>query len=356
MSKTIWSRINSKNKSKKSTYEIAKKTNIPEDKVIEIMNGERSLPTERVDEFLNAIQENDKVEKSINMENIYNWVNSTDLKAKRLEFNFPTQKSLAIELGVNPATICRLEKKDTKKISDTFLMRYYDFLNDELNKRIEKKNEKEPNISIKEIPKLTLDPVLKDIDPEVAYDWYLNFDLRDYMTKNNLTNKELALSLGYSPSSTTMISYLCNHKIDIHTTGTLSIIKLYAYINGLYNANPTKKDTTSKLAEIKPVEPRNEENDKCIEEDSFEAEEPIKLPNIEAFNIVKGLSNEDKDYIKMDIDSTKTYIERVSDEEMITIEAKEYYALKDEVASLTEEIETLRQSIRRYEKLIDLIK
>ena len=138
MRNTLWSKLNNRNQSRKSNYEISKKTNIPEEKVKEIMNGERDLPTERVDDFVNAIKEDNKVEKEISVATAKKWIEETDLRAARIDFNYTTQGELAKELGVHSSVICRLENKILTHVSDGLLIKYYDFLHNELNRKVRK--------------------------------------------------------------------------------------------------------------------------------------------------------------------------------------------------------------------------
>ncbi len=61
------------------------------------------------------------------------WVYSTDLKALRESFNY-TQCDLAKRLGISQPTLCTLEKKDIKHMSDDIIQKVYEFYQHSINK------------------------------------------------------------------------------------------------------------------------------------------------------------------------------------------------------------------------------
>lgn len=349
---TIWNRLNRRSISTKSNYEISKKTNIPEDKVKEIMEGDREIPSDRVDDFVNAIKENDKVEKQITMGNIRKWIQETDLRELRKKFNYVSQGELASVLGVDASVVCRLEGKKIDHVSDQTLQKYYDFLNDELNVKISKKKDLSSKIlKTKVRGKINV----SDVDYEKAYAWYQDFDLRAWLNDNNMSYKELIIQLGYKPSSISLLSSFINHKIDVKTTGRNILLKVYAYING------------SEIAENSSIEPQNDKVEELVQKEENDAPEQEKVgiskDNEETtdFNQVQDISTTTSYPYEM---STATFnpevgsfsfTKEVVDEEKVTV----YKHVWDEQQKLIEEqqekIRKLELQISRYEKLIDMI-
>lgn len=384
MGNTIWSKLNSKAKTKKNTYEISKKTNIPEEKVKEIMSGDRELPADRVDDFIGVIKEDNKAEKSISMANIRKWVKETDLRELRKAFNYESQGELADALGIDSSTVCRMEGKKIDHISDATLQRYYDFLNDELNKKVKKKASrhkvavKDNGAKIQVTKNVASEEdreILKNIKFEDAAKWFNNFDLREYLNDNNLTYRDFVTRLGYNKNSVSLVSNLISGKIDIKTTGRTILIKAYAYINGLIRAQNIA------------VDERNDVVNEIDVESNIVPQEPKEVENREDFE--SSLTPEEETYIKSDVDtlnssvrdnyyqvegtkvdlpykiSTVTYDNggytfkeeehQTEDEEKITIPMSDYDKLNDTISNYEEEIERLKRQIERYEKLIDMI-
>lgn len=347
MGNTLWNKLNSRNKNKKSNYEISKKTNIPEEKVEEIMKGERQVPSDRVDSFVSAIQENNNLERTINSATAKKWIEETDLKALRREFNYQSQVELAKELNIDTSVICRLENKKIDHVSDNFLIKFYDFYHDELNKKVNKKTKKKNNqIKIRE-----KDLDLKGISFEDAIKWYETFDLKGYLNENGMSYKNFAIKLGYSPSSTSMVSNLVNHTVDITTTGRFIVVKAYAYVNGLL------KDQNN------AVEPQKEENDKLVEETINEAPEVKETPNLEDvedyFLQVGNIPRQTYPYTISTATVDNGHIDishRVVDEEKITIYKHVWDDTQKELEEKNKKIEELKLQVSRYEKLIDMIK
>ena len=359
MGNSLWNKLNNKNKSKKSNYEISKKTNIPEDKVKEIMNGERTIPTDRVDDFVGAIQENNTLERSVNAETAKRWIMETDLKELRKKFNYSSQVELAKELGLDTSTVCRLENKKFSHTSDSTLIKYYDFFQDELNIKVKRDGGKKRT---RFKPKRKDKEVLGGINAEEAMAWYKSFDLKEYLRVNGLSYKEFSLLLGYSARSTSLISNLVNRKVEETPTGCTVILKAYAYVNGLMKPQETT------------IEEETSENEELVEEITNEAQEPNNDTMKKDSDTSMSLKDSDismslSDYIatpsieEIPI-STPKYIEEPVENKHNT-STKDYdslvsyveYAetLEQELAKTKEELERYKLQVARYEKLIDMI-
>ena len=335
MGNTLWSRLNNKSKSKKTAYEISKETNIPEDKVNEILKGERQLPNDRVDSFTEAIQKDNKVEKTLNMINIKNWYNTADLKAARIRLGYTTQISLARALNLDPSTINRLENRTEKSISDDLMMRYYDFLNDDLNKVIEK-----PNKQMKKRKKLTEEELerIKNADYKEVLDWWHSFDLRAYLEKHNLSHKQLANAIGYNSGST--ICDLVNMTRSEYSLRKV-ITRLYLYLSpdlnrGSNNESLEKDDITNASEE-------NSQNS-TIQTGYYQ------VLDQDSDNCGVKLSVSDGSYtIKSDIYSTTEdedpYEEYMPKHGIITTKIEKDYSREME----------LEKEVERYKKIIDIL-
>ena len=331
MGNTLWSKLNNMSKSKKNSYELSKKTNIPEEKVKEILNGDREVPTDRVDTLVSAIKEDNKVEKSLNIESIKRWIQETDLKERRLEYNYKTQGELAKELGVHTSVVSRLESKNTSQASDALLMRYYDFLNDGLNKKIIKPAPGTYNqtLRLKENSELINDINLKELDA-----WYRDFDFKKYLEEINMTSREFAITLGYKPSSVSLIYALINHKVDTEGRGSVVISRAYLYITGKHtDFEPTKEIET-------PTE---------TTDDYVRVEEPVNEPVEEEVNTEVATTYPNENVV-VSINKTDTVAP-----ETITIPKYQYEDLIEQTKYLTTRVELLETQVERYEKLIDLI-
>jgi transcriptional regulator with XRE-family HTH domain len=374
---TIWSKLNSKAKTKKNTYEISKKTNIPEEKVKEIMSGDRELPADRVDDFIGVIKEDNKAEKSITMASIRKWVEDTDLRELRKSYGYESQGELAGALGLDSSTVCRMEGKKVDHISDATLQKYYDFLNDELNKKVKKKakrskvivNDSRTKIQVtKNVASEEDRKILRSIKFEDAVKWFENFDLKEYLNDNNLTYRDFVTTLGYNKNSVSLISNLISGKIDVRTTGRTILIKTYAYINGLIGAQnnapeeekpqvvesvkeeafaspepqdvATKDDYVDSLNSTEGTESTTDDNTYYYHVEGTDISIPYKISSV-TFKNGEYVFNEEEDPTK--------------EEEKVTIPMSEYERLKDDLDEAKEEIEKLEKQLERYEKLIDMI-
>ncbi len=357
MGNTLWSRLNNRNQKRKSNYEISKKTNIPEEKVKEIMNGDRVLPTERVDDFISAIKEDNKVEKEISVATAKKWIEETDLRAARIAYNYTTQGELAEELGVHSSVICRLENKILTHVSDGLLIKYYDFLHNELNKRVKRKKK----VKAKKIKPTEMElSMLNSLDDDEVNKWYNEYDLKEYARSNNISYKDLAIMLGYSKNSTSLVSGLINHTLKLESSGSLIIKKAYALVNGLAKAKET------------PIEPQIEETEESVVEEENESQEPNEVPScedkVETNPVEEYFKVKDDPYEYNFKDNTSTittatltdndfaFNKTVYEPEKITIYSYIWDNLNKELKEKEEKILELEKQVSRYEKLIDMIK
>ena len=206
-----------KNRNKKTNYDISKETGIPEEKVKEIMKGEREVPTDRVDTLNKALETSNKAERSIRILNAKGWLKKTDLSRLRLSWGYISQKEVAEAIGMAQSSYSLIESKKYDILSNNSLLKVYDFFNDELNKKVSKGLEK---VNKGKGSKASV--VSKE-----ALDWYNNTDIKALLKEHNISQRQLGLKLGYADG--TMV---CKAVLGKRVGGDI-IDKLYQYfING----------------------------------------------------------------------------------------------------------------------------
>lgn len=347
---SLWKKLNKLNK---SNYEISKETNIPEEKVEEIMRGERPVPTEMVDDFRKALNKDNKAEKSIKMIEVMNWYNSADLRKEREDMGYKTQKSMALASGLGQSTICSLETKN-REYSDNIMIKYYDFLHNDLNRVI--KPVKKYTTSPDRIPSpngtrnKSLETTISDEELE---NWYNNFDFNQFLRRRGWHYKDLATAIGYKSGSTVGEAIRLVRGFERHKK---TLLKLYEYImeNDKEIENPiTMIETTPQ--EIAPLieetynKPLNfytgeEEDIEVLEEPTYEA------------NVVEPI--EDKPYVysaEQIMISKKEYEEPIKTSNDIRVLEELNEDKKGTIMRLEQELADAKKQIARYEKLIDMI-
>lgn len=133
MSKTIWNKLN---KHSKSNYDISKKTNIPEEKVKEILDGKRELPSEKVNDFVKVLHEDDGLEKTLNIEKAKVFFEEIDLIEEMTKFGYQSQRELSDAAGVPACYVSHLKNRNIDKVHPDSLVKLYDFFQDTLNKKV----------------------------------------------------------------------------------------------------------------------------------------------------------------------------------------------------------------------------
>lgn len=187
--KSFWGKLMKKNKV--NSYDIAEKTNIPEEKVKEIINGERTLPKNKVNDFVKAIHETKKESKNGLRNEALLFFTGKDIRTLRLKFNYETQRDLAEVLKVSQYTVSRAENNGPNSLHTTTLLKFYNFFKDELNIKVNKKKEK----VIKE----------KDNNGNYTIEYYRNYfkgiDLKQEIANTGKSIPQFAKSIGLNPST-----------------------------------------------------------------------------------------------------------------------------------------------------------
>lgn len=224
MRNTIWNKL--KNKNKVTSYDISKDTNIPEEKVKEILTGDRNVPTERVDDITKAIQNNsNKLAKDIRYNNAIKFFEENDFKELIKKFNFKSQRELAQAIHVSTYITTMASTHRIKELSKISVIKLYDFFSDELNiksprKKKVKNNKKKTRTIYKVIKK-------EDLREEVLK-WYDETDLKSLRLADNLTIKDLVEKLGFSRGYDVVY---CNLEKRSQIKNYLILDRLYKYYN-----------------------------------------------------------------------------------------------------------------------------
>lgn len=124
----------------KNVKELSKATGIDEEKIKELKEGKREIGGETMENILNKINEinkKTKLEKNVEKKEMVDWIKSQDFQKLREDFNFKTQKDLAIAIGVSPGTFSDCIKKPEKY--NEVATKIYKFFQDDFNKNIKDK-------------------------------------------------------------------------------------------------------------------------------------------------------------------------------------------------------------------------
>lgn len=167
MKNNFWSKL--KAKGNKTTYDLSKETNISEEKLDEVFNGERELPTNHVDKVYTALKEKKQPMTSIERALIEKFFTDNDILVLRKSWGYASMQSLADAIGVGVSNLYLLRPQYIKKLTDNYLQKVYDFFQDELNKNVVKNK--------RNVIKHTYNQLKKEDLPKEVLNWYNNFDL-----------------------------------------------------------------------------------------------------------------------------------------------------------------------------------
>lgn len=192
---SFWGKLMKKNKV--NSYDIATKTNIPEEKVKEIVSGERTLPTDKVNDFVTAIQETKKESKKGKRNEALLFFMNKDIKELRLKFNYKRQKDLAKVLNVSQYTVSRAETTGVSALNTSTLLKFYNFFKDELNIRVSSAKE------IKESYRIIKQKKEKTNKAEFKFykEYFKEHNLKEIINSKGMSVPEFAKSVGLNNST-----------------------------------------------------------------------------------------------------------------------------------------------------------
>lgn len=131
--KSFWGKLASKNK--KSAHDISKDTGIPEDKVKEVLSGDRKLPTKHVDAVVKSIQTKDNSLRKVDYLNAKKFFRDNKFSDLRTKFGYGTQRSLASAIRIPACYVSNFESNQIDLVPNYAVLKAYDFFQDELNIR-----------------------------------------------------------------------------------------------------------------------------------------------------------------------------------------------------------------------------
>ena len=202
----------------KNTKKLANKLGVEEEKIKELKNGEREITGKTIDKVMNVINEDKMIDKIKEIE-IRQWYNDTDLKKLRKDFGYISQCELAKVIGCDNSVICNFENKKPIKWVSPKLIDYYNFFQDDFNKKINKKQviKKQPIKKMSKAQKTKL-------EREKIMIWYKNTDIKKL--RGNVPQREMANRIGCAQSS---LSDIENKKMAGKRLDALK--KVYEYFN-----------------------------------------------------------------------------------------------------------------------------
>jgi len=299
---SFWGKLMKKNKV--NSYEIAAKTNIPEEKVKEIISGERTLPTAKVNEFVTAIHETGKENKKGKRNEALIFFADKDVKDLRLRFNYKTQKDLAKAINVSQFTVSRAETNGIGTLNTSTLLKFYNFFKDELNIRV---------CSAKEL-KQKNEKTKKD-----EFKFYKNYfkenNLKELINNKGMSIPEFARSQGLNNSTIyKFIGGKINWSLDLYK-------KVYNALQEDSNADiPVAYEVPEEVIEIPTIE-------------SIEEQKTVEIPtrvnkNSELYTNYEEESSELKHIISSSFNSEALFEYLISN--CITKDVVDLYRLLDE--------------------------
>lgn len=283
---TFWGKLMKKNKA--STYDIAEKTNIPEEKVKEIVNGERTLPTDKVNDFVTAIHETKKESKKSKRNEALLFFADKDFKELRLRFNYKRQKDLSNVVGVSQFSVSKAESVGVSTLSTAILLKFYNFFKDELNIKVNSVKETKESYKIVK----SKDDIKNNKADLKKYKKYLKENnLKTLIEERGMSIPQFSKLAGIN--NTTVYKYL-NKKID----WSLDMYKkVFKFLNiNLDEPNKEEINIENNILEAVPVNLEKnifEEKSKNTNDNAFISRE---IKNTELYNKIDNATNEPQYY------------------------------------------------------------
>jgi len=240
----IWEKM--KNKNNNTTYDISKRLGIEEEKVQEIISGEREVATKDMDRVVKAFQTKPEkvvpIERTL-MEQFFKENKLTDLKNK---FGYNKISEMTKDIGVANSTLYRVNnEKDIKLLSNRNIKKIYDFFQNDFNRKIKKKNKNK--IHTTKYPQVDYEEL-----PEEVREWFENTDINQLLVKRKMTKKQLLKKIGFTYGYYAILCDVICHRESKRCQNAYIIQKLYDYFN---NKQDYKKPeiTTSKFEAKEPT-------------------------------------------------------------------------------------------------------
>lgn len=233
----IWSK--KYNKTNKSVYEISKELNIPEDKIKEVIKGERQVPKNEVDRVNGAFSSNTIGISSFERAQMEQYFMDNDIQNLKKEFGYKTLEELSNVMNISVSTMYYFRGNKIKAISDKLLKKAYDFFQDDWNKKVEKKVKPKRQYTKKMYYQMPISELSQDV-----INWYNTTDLKALLKKEGINAVELLEKIGFNKNYMAIYYKYAKGTINGCTTNYLLVQQLYNYYHGLelMNTTATTKD------------------------------------------------------------------------------------------------------------------
>ena len=333
MRNTIWNKLKTKNNV--TSYDISKDTNIPEEKVKEILTGDRAVPTERVDDITKAIQNNsNKLAKDIRYNNAIKFFEENDFKELIKKFNFSTQKELSQTAHLSTYVISMASTHRIKELSKTSVIKLYDFFSDELNIKSPRKKKVKSNTNRTR----TIYKVIKKEDlKEEVLKWYDETDLKSLRLADNLKIKDLVEKLGFNRSYD---SVYCDLERGSQIKNYLILDRLYKYYNEKLDdiSNyicSNSHNASSDISHVHSEERSDNSNINYNQDENVNENNTRMQTKFDDIDVEKVKEEQDFKYNELEYKHICSYLKQDKDIDIIVINKLE--------------------ELERYKKLIDLL-
>lgn len=230
----IWSK--KFNKTNKNTYELSKELNIPEEKIKEVIKGERQVPTNDVDRVNGAFVSNSIGISSFERAMMEKFFMDNDIQDLKRKFGYKTLRELSGAMGIGIATMYYFRGDKIKAISDKLLKKAYDFFQDDWNKKVNKKEKINKSLSKTWYYQMPISELSQDV-----INWYNTTDLKALLKKEGIKANELLKKLGFNENYSAIYYKYAKGTINNCTSNWLLVQQLYNYYHGLELMNTTAK-------------------------------------------------------------------------------------------------------------------
>lgn len=314
------------NKTNKSTYELSQELNVPEDKIKEVIKGEREVPINEVDRVNGAFSSNTIGITPFERAMMEQYFLDNDIQILKKKFGYKSLQELSDAMDIGISTIYYFRGDKIKAISDKLLKKAYDFFRNDWNKKINSKQKvkrKNSKVWYYQMP-------FEDLSKEVV-DWYKNVDLKDLLYKEGIKVTELMKKLGFTENYASIYYKYAKGTINGCTSNWLLIQQLYNYYHGLELLNTRARNKEELYGNI---------NTPIFEYD-----------DIECLDVEPKITANNEDLIEdnvfiLDSDKNASMIGKNKSDEVINVDG---FVAIDEYNKVVEELE-------RYKFLIDMLK
>jgi len=216
------------NKINKSTYDIAQELNVSEDKIKEIINGEREVPHDDVDRVVQSFSTNKLKVSSMERALMEQYFKENDIDELIAKFGYKSRIDLGNAIGTSNTTIARCKNSGIKTLSDNLLKKVYDFFQNEWNIKVKDKDDKKVTKKGK-FEKTHYYILSRDKISDEILNWYENANFNQLLKKNKLNQKQLLFKLGFDWGYYATLCRILNKKIK--HGNFIAIVQLYNYFH-----------------------------------------------------------------------------------------------------------------------------